>query len=66
MRTVHRDRSSDEIHEIEQDLEGLTRLLQRVDTGQISVDALPIEAQGIIRRLRNESSKPTDSRRKAR
>ncbi|MGO8908853.1 MAG: ATP-binding domain-containing protein [Bradyrhizobium sp.] len=66
MRTVHRDRSSDEINEIEQDLEGLTRLLQRVDTGQISIDALPTEAQGIIRRLRNENSKPSDTRRKAR
>jgi superfamily I DNA and RNA helicase len=66
MRTVHRDRSSDEIHEIEQDLEGLTRLLQRVDTGQISIDALPTEAQGIIRRLRNENPKPSDTRRKAR
>ena len=49
IRTLHRDRSSDELNEIEQDLEGLTRILHRVDTGQISLDALPIEAQGLIR-----------------
>jgi superfamily I DNA and RNA helicase len=65
IRTLHRDRSSDELQEIEQDLEGLTRLMHRVDTGQISLDALPIEAQGLIRRLRHENSKTPSSRRKS-
>ena len=45
IRTLHKDRSSDEISEIEHDLEGLSRLLQRVESGQISLDALPLEAQ---------------------
>jgi superfamily I DNA and RNA helicase len=63
IRTLHRDRSSDELSEIEQDLEGLARLVNRVDTGQISLDALPIEAQSLIKRLRHENRKRPNSRR---
>jgi len=64
IRTLHRDRSSDELNEIENDLEGLTRLFHRVETGQISVDALPLDAQSLIRRIRNENPKPASPRRK--
>jgi superfamily I DNA and RNA helicase len=64
IRTLHRDRSSDEMQEIEQDLEGLARLIHRVESGQISLDALPIEAQAIVRRMKNERPKPANVRRK--
>lgn len=64
MRTLHRDRSADEITEIEQDLDGLSRLLQRVETGQISIDALPLEAQHLLRRLADENSRASDTGRR--
>lgn len=66
IRTLHRDRSPDEISEIEQDLNGLSRLLQRVDSGQISLDALPPEAQRLVRRLANENTGASDPSRSAR
>ncbi|ORE90944.1 ATP-binding domain-containing protein [Aurantimonas sp. 22II-16-19i] len=66
MRTLHRDRSSDEISEIEQDIDGLSRLLQRVETGQLSIDALPLEAQNLVRRLANENTKTTNPSRRPR
>ena len=61
IRTLHRDRSSDEMQEIEQDLEGL---IHRVESGQISLDALPIEAQAIIRRMKNERPRSAKSSQK--
>lgn len=66
IRTLHRDRSADEITEIEQDLDGLSRLLQRVETGQISIDALPLEAQNLLRRLSDENSRAADTGRRSR
>ena len=66
IRTLHRDRSSDEISEIEQDLDGLSRLLQRVESGQISLDALPLEAQHLVRRLTHENTKASDTGRRTR
>jgi superfamily I DNA and RNA helicase len=66
MRTLHRDRSSDEISEIERDLDGLSRLLQRVESGQISIDALPLDAQNLVKRLGNENSRTTNPGRRPR
>ena len=59
IKTLHRDRSSDEISEIENDLEGLSRLVNRVEAGQISLDSLPLEAQRLVRRLADENSRPS-------
>jgi superfamily I DNA and RNA helicase len=66
IRTLHRDRSTDEISEIEQDLEGISRLLQRVESGQISIDALPLEAQHLVKRLVNENSRASNTSRRTR
>jgi len=41
LRTVHRDRSAAERKEIEKDMAGLSRLLQRIETGEISSSNLP-------------------------
>jgi superfamily I DNA and RNA helicase len=65
MRTLHRDQSPDEITEIENDLEGLVRIFTRVEAGQISLDALPVEAQNLIRRLKNGNPKPPRVNRKS-
>lgn len=66
IRTLHRDRSSDELLEIQQDLEGFARILERVDSGEISVDALPQNVQAIVKRLRNENKQPSTTARKSR
>lgn len=65
IRRLNRDRSSDELNEMRQDLEGLLRIMQRIDAGEISLGALPAEAQTLIRRLRNENPKPTNLHRKS-
>jgi hypothetical protein len=54
------------IAEIEKDLDGLSRLLQRVESGQISLDALPLEAQHLLRRLANENNRASDTGRRTR
>ena len=64
IRILHRDRTSDEVQELENDIEALIRILERVDSGQISLDALPVETQGLVKRLRNESSKTSGTRRR--
>jgi superfamily I DNA and RNA helicase len=65
LRILHRDRSADEITEIQRDLDGLSRLLARVESGEVSIDALPLEAQTLVKRLSNETSKSSKPSRKA-
>jgi superfamily I DNA and RNA helicase len=63
--TLHSDRSSDEIQEINKDLEALLRIVERVEAGQISLDALPMDAQGLVRRVQNENPRPSRPRRRS-
>lgn len=64
LRTLHRDRSSDEVKELEQDLEGLARVLQRLKAGEITLESLSDEARQIVQRLQDENSKPATVRRR--
>lgn len=66
IRTLNKDRSSDELVEIRKDLDGIARLARRVQDGEISISSLPVEIQQFLGQLANEAPKPSNSRRKPR
>lgn len=51
MRTMHRDRSREELDEIERSVSGVRRLLELVNRGELDFDALPIDVRTAIFRM---------------
>jgi superfamily I DNA and RNA helicase len=51
MRRLHRDRTSEELGEIAEDLDALARLVERIDSGEFTLDQIPASKRSLIRRL---------------
>ena len=51
IRRLHRDRTSEEIGELTEDLDALSRLVERIQTGEVSLEQIPANKRGLIRRL---------------
>lgn len=51
IRRLHRDRTSEEIGEFTEDLDALSRLVERIQTGEVSLEQIPANKRGLIRRL---------------
>jgi superfamily I DNA and RNA helicase len=50
---LHRDRTKEEIGELTEDLDALSRLVQRIESGEIALDQIPASRRTLVRRLLN-------------
>jgi superfamily I DNA and RNA helicase len=48
---LHRDRTTEEISEFTDDLDALTRIVERIESGEFSLDQIPAVQRKLVRRL---------------
>jgi superfamily I DNA and RNA helicase len=51
MRRLHRDRTAEELGELANDLDALSRLVERIENREFSLDQIPASKRNMIRRL---------------
>jgi superfamily I DNA and RNA helicase len=51
MQRLHRDRTREEIGELTDDLDALTRIVERIEAGEFTLDQIPVSKRSLVRRL---------------